>query len=156
MPRKVLILLSLIAVSMTAVADSEPKGKPRPRNGDYNITVAGDYAGVGTANVGPDRVKLQANVKGPGGSSILNGNCPINGTHFSGTGNVNGKAAVFKGRLDAPDDEQERAIKGVRLVCTFTVTGDGAEKTYGRIVGYVPSQAAAVDDDSDRGRNSKK
>jgi hypothetical protein len=156
MVRKLLILVSLVTFSMVAVADSVPRGKPRQREGDYNLTVGGDYVGQGTSVVGGDRVKLTANVKGPAGSSILNANCTINGTHFSGTGNVNGNAAVFKGRLDAPDDDQERAIKGVRLVCTFTVTGDGVEKTYGRIVGYIPAQAAAEDDDRDRGRNIKK
>jgi hypothetical protein len=155
MARKLFILMSLIALSITAVADSGPKGKPRPREGDYTITVAGDYAGQGTSNVDGVRVKFQANVKGPGGSGVLNGNCTINGTHFAGTGNVSGNTAVFKGRLDAPDDDQERAIKGVRLVCTFTVTSGAGEKSYGRIVGYIPSQAAVEDDDRDRGRNKK-
>jgi hypothetical protein len=155
MARNLVILLATIVLTISAVGDSAPKGKIRDREGDYKVTVAGDYAGAGQSSVDGDTVKLQADVKSRGGSGALTGSCTINGAHFSGTGNVMGRPAVFKGRVDAPDEDKERTLKGVRLVCTFTVTGNDGRKTYGRLVGYIPAQAAAPEDDRDRGRNKK-
>lgn len=153
MKRKFAILLTLVAVGLTSIADSAPRARPRERDGAYTVTIAGDYVGHGqSSTVVGDKVRLNANVTGRGSSGLLNATLLLNGTHFTGAGLVIGNTADFKGRLDAPDDDRERAIKGVRLVASFVVTNrDTGEKSYGSLVGYLPAQSTtAIDDDPDR------
>jgi hypothetical protein len=71
----------------------------------------------------------------------------ITKNHFSGSGTVLGQKATFKGRIDAPDKVDEKAIKGVRLVAT--VKTDGGK--YLRLVGFIPEQAQGKEGDDDAG-----
>jgi hypothetical protein len=157
MLRRAFILILLAGVATTVIAKS--RGTPRPKDGDYNFTVAGYVHGSGVGTVGAERLKLTADVTaGDGAKGELNAaNLVLRNNHFSGTGNVLGEQVTFEGRIDVPSDETERAIRGVRLVC-LVKTNDGR---YAKLIGYIPSQAQArdkIDDDDDRerGKNKKK
>jgi hypothetical protein len=158
----ILASLTLIWVTIPVVADdpgSTTDSGLRPKDGDYNITIAGYIRNNGNSSastVAGDKVNLQASVvsNSTGETGQLLANLTLVDTHFKGTGAVLGQSATFNGRLDFPDSEKERAIRGVRLVCTLKTT-DGK---YARIIGYVPALAAVRDriDVEDRDRNRGK
>jgi len=157
MLRNLAILLLLVSAWVAGPVSAHAKDKLQKRDGDYNISVAGYVKGQGYATVTASQVRLQANVVSDSGEKgELNASAlTITGTHFSGTGNVLGHQATFSGRLDAPDSDKEKTIKGVRLVCTVKTD----EGKYSRVVGYIPALAAATssdDDDRDRGRGKGK
>lgn len=129
------------------------KGKPRPSQGGYTFTVAGYVTGKGNATVAGTSISLQSNVTtASGDKGLLVCNLTLKQNHFSGTGTVMGKAATFRGRVDAPDIDDETAIRGVRLACTVAVDGQ-----YARVVGFIPDQAEARDriDDEDEGKKDR-
>jgi hypothetical protein len=142
----IFLLLALLSLHPTA----QGKAKPRAKEGDYNISVAGFVTGSGVAVVSAGKVKLQANVvnsdSGAGGE-LNAANLTLNGAHFTGSGNILGEQFTFRGRLDYPDPDEERAIKGVRLVGTF----HSLDYTkYGRVVGFIPALATAAEPDRDK------
>jgi hypothetical protein len=156
----ILAALTLIWVTIPVVADGPNDSGLRPKDGDYNITIAGFIHSSGDSSgstVAGDKVNLLAgvvsNATGETGKLAATG-LQLNGTYFRGTGSVLSQSATFNGRLDFPDSEKERAIKGVRLVCTVK-TADGK---YARIVGYIPALAAIKDriDTEERDRNRDK
>jgi hypothetical protein len=156
MYRKALILLLLAACATTVIARS--RSKPREKEGDYNFTVAGYVRGTGTATVSGERIKLQANVTtDDGATGELNASSlTLKSNHFSGTGNLMGEQATFEGRLDVPDNDYEKAIRGVRLACMVKTPAG----RYAKLIGYIPSQATARDaiddhDEQDRGKGKK-
>ena len=153
---RALVILSLLLIPFeSAVA----KNKPRQREGNYNISVGGVAQGVGNATVSPTRVNIDATVTAGDNTKgkVSATNLKISKGTFTGTGTAMGQTADFKGRLDAPDDDDERAIRGVRLVCTVK-TADGR---YLKVMGFIPEYAKMAggkkDDDDDRGaKNSRK
>jgi hypothetical protein len=157
MYRKALILLLLATCATTVIARA--RSKPREKEGDYNFTVAGYVRGSGTATVGGERIKLQANVTTEDGANgeLNASNLTLKNNHFSGSGNLMGEQATFEGRLDVPDNDYEKAIRGVRLSCLVKTPGG----RYAKLIGYIPSQAQAKDrideeEDRDRGKGKKK
>lgn len=152
MKRSSLILL-VMAFALAASATAIAKGKPRPKEGDYPLSVAGVVKGTGYATISGTKLKIQADVTDGAGrnGNIDAGNLTIRKNDFNGSGSVMGQAATFTGRIDQPSDADERALRGVRLVCTFK-TADGR---YGRIVGSLPPPpgGSSVDADPDRDRN---
>jgi hypothetical protein len=122
------------------------KGQPRSSDGDYNVSVAGFGKGAGTASVAGAKLKIDAKVTTENGDkgTMSAADVAIVKNHFSGTGTVLGQSATFKGRLDAPDAVDEKAIKGVRLSGTVA-TADGK---YYRLMGFIPALAQAPDDDA--------
>lgn len=153
--------LAILAVFLLAVmlpADAKPKGKPRQREGNYNVSIGGYLKGDGTATIAGDQLAIQIDVTSEDGikGPLSAPNLTIIGTHFSGSGTFQSQKVSFEGRVDAPDDDVERGIKGVRLSAVVK-TGDGR---YSRLVGYIPALAKVVDppppvDDDDRGKNRK-
>jgi hypothetical protein len=142
----ILILLALVGLH----PDAQGRGKPRAKEGDYNINVGGYVSGNGVAVVSSGKVKLQANVvnsESGAGGELNASNLTLNGAHFTGTGNILGEQFIFRGRLDFPDPDEEKAIKGVRLVGTFH---SADYKKYGRVVGFIPALANAPDPDRNK------
>lgn len=107
---------------------------PRSSDGNYQIIVSGYYFGQGTGAISDTTVSLSVPVKADNGSTaasttatLLAPSLTINGTYFSGTGNIGGATATIQGRLDA--------ARASRLTATFR-TSDGH---FGRIAGSLPS-----------------
>jgi hypothetical protein len=159
MKRKFAILAVFLLAAMLP-ADARPRGKPRQRDGNYNVSIGGYLKGDGTATINGDHLAIQISVTSEDGlKGLLNApNLTIIGTHFSGSGTFQSQKVSFDGRVDAPDDEVERGIKGVRLSAVVKT----ADARYSRLVGYIPALAKAVDpppppdDSEDRGRNRSK
>lgn len=145
---RILALLTLVWMTIPVVAERDGRHRgPRPKDGNYNLTIAGFIRSSGEVSgstVAGDQVNLQATVisaeTGEKGTLTAIG-LKLTGQYFTGDGTVMGQPATFNGRIDFPDSEKERAIRGVRLVCTVkTTTGN-----YARLVGYVPALAAVKD-----------
>jgi len=135
---------------LAPVSDAKnSRGKPRKYDGKYTLTVAGYYTGTGSAVVAPGSgVHLTLNlVRETGGkASTVDVTLPLTGIRFVGDSTLAGNAAHFEGRLDAPDDDKERTLRGVRLVCRMRVdtqTADGM--AYASVIGFVPELASARD-----------
>jgi hypothetical protein len=144
---RILALLTLIWLTIPVIAERGRPSGPRPKDGNYTLTIAGfirTNGEVGGTTVLGDQVNLEARVVSnrTGQSGMLSApNLKLNGSHFSGDGSVLGQGARFNGRIDFPDSDKEHAIRGVRLVCTVkTTSGD-----YARLIGYVPALAAVKD-----------
>jgi hypothetical protein len=155
-----LAILFLLLLAMVLPADAKPKGKPRQRDGDYNVSIGGYLKGEGNATVAGDQLNIQINVTAEDGpKGPLNApNLTIVGTHFSGSGTFQSQKVIFDGRIDAPDNDVEHGIKGVRLTAVVKTTS--AEPRYSRLVGFIPSYAKAPDpqppEEDDRGRGKGK
>jgi hypothetical protein len=146
-------ILSILGVLLVATLASQPGvagAKQRNGNGNYNLLIGGMFKGTGSASIAGNKIRFEGNVTDIDG---VNGelNCTVQlkkDNHFiSDTGNVNGKKAAFAGRLDTPDEVNERAIRGVRVICTFR-TEDGR---YGKIMGWIPNDDR-MPNDKERGK----
>jgi len=155
-----LAILFLLMLAMVLPADAKPKGKPRQRDGSYNVSIGGYLKGDGNATVTGDQLQIQINVMSDDGAKgLLNApNLTIVGTHFSGSGTFQSQKVIFDGRVDAPDDDVEHGIKGVRLTAVVKTL----DSKYSRLIGYIPAFAKAPDppppplDDEDRNRGKDK
>ena len=160
MNRKLVIFALVLMPLLMLPVGASNKGKPRPRDGNYNVSIGGYLKGDGTASLAGDQLQIVINVVAEDGSKgTLNApNLTINGTHFFGSGTFQSQKVIFDGRVDAPDNDVEHGIKGVRLVSLVKTVDD----KYSRLVGYIPSYAKAPDppappsDEEDRGRNRRK
>jgi len=144
-----IVLVGLVAV--LALGPTPAAGKPRATAGDYAVAVAGAFKGSGTAKVTGNTVTINATVtdlKGATGALTFSVTLKKQ-NHFNVTGMVIGQTATFTGRLDVPDDQKERAIKGVRITSTFK-TADGR---YGKIIGWVPNDRRFPNDDNPNSGN---
>jgi hypothetical protein len=105
--------------------------------------------GQGSAMVSPgSSVHLQLTVRPEGGGkgAPVDVTLPLGANNrYSGDGTVLGKPAHFEGRLDVPDDDKERLLRGVRLVCRFHTTDDPQAVRYASVIGYIPALADARD-----------
>jgi hypothetical protein len=154
-----LAILSLLLLALVLPADAHPKGKPRQRDGNYNVSVGGYLKGEGTATITGDQLAIQISVTSDDGlKGPLNApNLTIVGTHFSGSGTFQSQKVSFEGRVDAPDDTVEHGIKGVRLSAVVKT----ADARYSRLVGFIPALAKAPDpptsttEEEDRGKNRR-
>src|SRR5438105_14093510 len=103
MLRNLAILLLLVSAWVAGPVSAHAKDKPLKRDGDYNISVAGDVKGQGYATVTGSQVRLQANViwdareKGESNASALT----IPGPYCSAPGNGPAWQATSSGRLSA-------------------------------------------------------
>ncbi len=129
-----ILLLSTLAMQAFS-ASPPPRGSPRPRTGNYSLAIGGIVHGNGTGSISGTQLTLTADVTGDAGSGKLDATLTLTANHFEGTGTVLGQPATFKGRIDQPDDAQERTIRGVRITATFK-TADG---NYGRLIGNLPT-----------------
>ena len=139
-----ILLLVVLAITVAPTSNAKSRGKPRKSDGTYTLNVAGFVAGQGSAQVTPNvDVKLTLNVTAVRGGAAgqVSVTLPLNGAgRFQGDGTILGQPAFFEGRLDVPDDDKERAIRGVRLVCRLR---SGTQ--YASIVGFIPELADARD-----------
>ena len=153
MSRNASILLLLAVALMGAPLVALAKDKPRPRDGEYNVSVAGYFKGQGTGTVAGDKIKLQISVTAENGAKgdLIAPGLTIEANHFSGAGTALGQPVTFEGRVDAPDQDLEKSIRGVRLV-GIVKTADGR---YSKIIGFIPALAKAPDkiDDEDHDRD---
>lgn len=143
------ILGAVLAIAPVSDAKNKAKSKPRKSDGSYTLTVAGFYSGTGKAVVagGSVRMTLAVEPEARGGKgATIDLTMPITGNRFTGDSSLAGYAAHFDGRLDAPDDNKERTLRGVRLVCRMRVTTlTSAGMAYSSVVGFVPELATARD-----------
>jgi hypothetical protein len=148
--KRLAAILLLLATTIALSAGAHSKNKPRPRDGDYNVSIAGYFKGEGSGTVSGDRINLQLSVVAETGAkgTLVVPAIPLTGNHFSGAGSFLGQPVTFNGRVDAPDDLLEKGIKGVRLVALVKTTNG----RYSRLVGYIPALAAANNPQDDRGR----
>jgi hypothetical protein len=149
---RIAAIFTLCLAVLAPPAGANPKNKPRPRDGDYNVSIGGYLKGEGTGTIAGDQVKFQLSVMSDTGSkgTLDAPSLTIIGTHFSGPGTFLSQKVTFDGRVDAPDNDLEHGIKGVRVVATVK-TADGK---FSRLVGYIPALAAAKDPtEDDRGRD---
>lgn len=149
------MLLALAVGALTVSGDDSSSA--RPKDGAYNLTVAGFVKSNGDSNgstVSGNQINLRAKiVSEKGEAGLLNATgLTLKGSYFHGSGTVLGQTAIFNGRLDFPDGDKDRGIRGVRLVCTVK-TSDGK---YARVIGFIPALANARDnvdeEERDRGR----
>jgi len=107
--------------------------QPKKTDGGYAVTVGGYYEGSGTADVSPDRIRINADVVVAGSDgrklNMVAPNLTLDGDHFSGTANVQGNKLTIRGRLDGYADDPD--FHGARLLLTYT---DSAGHS-GRIAG---------------------
>jgi hypothetical protein len=144
---RILALLTLVWMTIPVVAERGHRGGPRPKDGNYSLTIAGFIRSNGDtpgSTVAGNQINLQARVvstkNGQAGNLSAIG-LKLVDKYFSGDGTVLGEPARFTGRIDFPDSDKERAIRGVRLVCTVKT----ASGNYARLVGYIPALAAVKD-----------
>lgn len=135
----ILTIVALLLAADWSDAAPGPRKRPRPKDGDYTLIVAGMVSGSGTGSVVGDTLTITAKVTTEGGAEgTVSATLPLTNNHFDGPGKVMGQTATFTGRLDQPDDATELTIKGVRLTCTFKTVS----LEYGRIIGNLPVSAA--------------
>jgi hypothetical protein len=136
-------ILVLLGIALTISVDARSRGKPRSRDGSYSISIAGYFKGEGSGTVSGNQMGLQLNVVTADGEkgALVAPSITLNGAHFTGSGTFRGKSVTLTGRVDAPDSDFEKAIKGVRLV-SLVKTSDGR---YAHLVGFIPALAAAPD-----------
>jgi hypothetical protein len=158
------ILMALgaaLVIAPVSDAKNKTRAKPRKSDGSYTLTVAGFYSGAGRAVVSGGGVRLTLSVvpESGGKSAAIDFTMPVNGNRFTGDSTLAGNAVHFDGRLDAPDDEKERTIRGVRLVCRMRVnTLTAAGMAYSSVVGFVPELAFArdaIDEGEDNNKGKK-
>ncbi len=91
-----------------------------------------------------DKISVQISVTAENGAKgdLTAPALTIKAGHFSGVGTFMNRPALFEGRVDAPDNDLEKGIKGVRLVSM--VRADGR---YSRLIGFIPALAKAPDDE---------
>jgi hypothetical protein len=137
-------ILVLSAIALTVSVDARSRGKPRSRDGTYTISIAGYFKGQGSGMIAGNRITVELNVTTADGAkgTLVAPSMKLNGTHFTGKGTFKGTTLTLTGRVDAPDNDFEKAIKGVRLV-SLVRTSDGR---YAHLVGYIPALATAPDD----------
>jgi len=160
MAHRILILILLgAALVLAPVSDARTRSKPRKSDGKYTLTVAGYYDGAGSAVVtSGSSVRLTLNVmqEAGGKSASVDLTMPLTGNRFTGDSTLAGYAVHFDGRLDVPDDDKERTLRGVRLVCRMRVdTQTAAGLTYASVIGFVPELATtrdAIDDGADNNK----
>ncbi|HEY7115936.1 MAG TPA: hypothetical protein VH475_05100 [Tepidisphaeraceae bacterium] len=141
-----LAIFTLLVAAMTLASSVIAKGKrdkPRNREGVYSLKVAGYVTGDGDANVEGNSLTLTLTVAPSAGGSQQTETVALRlgGASFSSNQPFLGQTANFQGRLDAPDDEKERELRGVRLVGRIR----SADGQYATIVGYIPSLANTKD-----------
>jgi len=149
---RIAAIFTLCLAVLAPPAGANPKNKPRPRDGDYNVSIGGYLKGEGTGTIAGDQIKFQLSVMSETGSkgTLDAPNLTIIGNHFAGPGTFQSQKVTFDGRVDAPDNDLEHGIKGVRVVATVK-TADGK---FSRMVGYIPALAAGKDPaEDDRGRD---
>jgi hypothetical protein len=159
MVRRLHILMLLVVALMVAPDSSgKSRGKPRRSDGGYQLKVAGFYYGQGTAQVsGGSGVHLSFTLipEDGGRSGAVDVTLPLVGNRFVGDSTFLGAPIHVEGRIDAPDDEKERTIRGVRLICRLRT----ATLKYASIVGFVPELANtrdAIDDNGGEGDDRNK
>jgi hypothetical protein len=137
-------ILVLLGIALTVSVDARSRGKPRSRDGNYNVSIAGYFKGDGSGTVAGNTISLTLNVVTADGAkgALVAPSIKLDGAHFTGSGMFRGKRVTLTGRVDAPDSDFEKAIKGVRLVAQVK-TSDGR---YAHLVGFIPALAAAPDD----------
>ena len=154
-----ILLFLIVALTVAPTSTAKSRNKPRPSGGTYTLTVAGYVLGQGSADVSPgSSVHLQLTIKPESGGKgdTIDVTLPLGSNNrFIGDGTVLDRPAQFEGRLDVPDDDKERLLRGVRLVCRFHTT-DAQPVRYASVVGYIPALADARDridngDDDDKG-----
>jgi len=149
MARKLFILTLLVAaITVAPTSDAKSRNKPRRSDGSYNLKVAGFYNGWGNATVAPGSVHLTLTLSPEAGgkSNGLDVTMTLANNRFIGNTSAFGKAIHLEGRLDVPDDEKERALRGVRLVCRMRiVTPENPIYNYASVIGFVPALATARD-----------
>src|SRR3954453_5710770 len=101
----ILAAITLIWVTIPVIADDPGASTDsglRPKDGDYNITIAGYIHSNGNGSgstVTGDKVHLQASVvsNATGETGELSANLTLVDTHFKGSGTVLGQSATFNG-----------------------------------------------------------
>jgi hypothetical protein len=146
---RIAAILILFGLTMAMPADGHSRGKPRSRDGDYTLSIAGYFKGQGWGIIAGTKLNLQLNVVTADGAkgTLVAPNMTLTGNRFNGSGNFQGTSVTFSGRVDAPDVDLERSIKGVRLV-SLVKTSNGR---YAHVVGYIQALAAG-DGPQDRSR----
>jgi len=143
-----ILVFLIIALTVAPESTAKSRNKPRPSGGTYTLSVAGYVTGQGSADVSPgSSVHLMLSVAPEGGGKGASVDAVLQlgvSYRFSGESTVLGRPAHFEGRLDVPDDDKERLLRGVRLVCRFHTT-DSQPVRYASVVGYIPALADARD-----------
>jgi hypothetical protein len=156
-----ILVFLIIALTVAPTSTAKSRNRPRQSGGTYTLKVAGYVLGQGNADVSPgSSVHLMLTVTPESGGTK---GAPVDvtmqvttGNRFAGDSTVLGRPAHFECRLDVPDDDKERLLRGVRLVCRFHTT-DSQPTRYASVVGYIQALADARDridsgDDDDSGK----
>jgi hypothetical protein len=158
MARHILILALLgAAITLAPVSNARSRYKPRKSDGTYTLNVAGYYTGQGNAQVTTGagvHLTLSMTPESGGKSGSVDVTLPLTGNRFSGESTLFGKPVHFDGRLDVPDDDRERTLRGVRLVCRLKTT-DPKDSKYASVIGYVPELSTARDAIDEGADNNK-
>jgi len=160
MARKLFILTLLVAaITVAPTSDAKSRNKPRRSDGSYNLKVAGFYNGWGNATVAPGSVHLTLTLSPEAGgkSNGLDVTMTLANNRFIGNTSAFGKAIHLEGRIDVPDDDKERTLRGVRLVCRMRIVTTGSPiYNYASVIGYIPALAGerdGIDEGDDTNRN---
>ncbi|HET6246870.1 MAG TPA: hypothetical protein VFE47_04150 [Tepidisphaeraceae bacterium] len=139
------------ANSSTAASNAASSSTTNCAAGNFDVAVAGVYAGHGSATVSSGSVQITAPITdAQGNAGTFAATITIVNGHFNGTGMAMGAAVTLVGRVDAPDAATQNPILRVsRLVGTFTT----AAGLHGRVAGQWTTQAQATGSDGGSANN---
>jgi len=105
--KRMLIIFFLLTSALVCAAAAPHTQPVRPRghrDGDYSLTVAGQFSGKGSASVTPGTLSLNSNIifKGAATGTLTATNLTIDKCYFTGAGTIAGVACTIEGRIDLP------------------------------------------------------
>jgi hypothetical protein len=139
-----LLLPALLAQGSGNGNGNNGRGANRPRGkvtGEYNLVIAGQYQGKGTANVSESTVTLSGTVIFPAGTTATLTIPPMKlvNDRFTGNGTINGISCSISGRVDLPDARDEETTDEQAVTGRFSATVRDQNGKTARIVGVQDS-----------------
>lgn len=139
-----LLLPALLAQGAGNGNSGNGRGANRPRgkvSGEYNLVIAGQYQGKGTASVSESTVTLSATINLPAGATATLTIPPMKlvNDRFTGSGTINGIPCSISGRVDLPDARDEETTDEQAVTGRFSATVRDQNGKTARIVGVQDS-----------------
>jgi hypothetical protein len=112
-----------------------PASQPAsPVSGSYQLKIAGDYTGLGSATVAGGSVSITGSVKDNSGNiGSFQATMQLGNNHVTGTGTVMAQSFNISGHIDPLDQGSKAVIHTQRISCTFMC----ADGTVGRVMGFM-------------------
>ena len=141
-PSKVTRFIAVTAILAILLPAASAFAK-KQADGGYDVKVAGDYSGNGTADVTTTNIKVSAKVRDASGNVLdFSFDLPLTNGRFNGQGSVGGMTCRVSGRVDGGDPvpggkgkgknkSNQEVVKNARISVVFT----SLDGHVGRVVG---------------------